>query len=346
MAKKPRAPTPQDEAFLQSIIESPDDDAPRLIYADWLDDHGDKRDRDRAEFIRVQCQLAVLNKDDPPIFRSAQPTAAATFAMHERFDEQPRHKLSDREFALFRKHGDAWAAPVSAMTFWRAFHRGFVEQVTVGVVRFFKDAEALFAAAPVRYAKVMNIGRTNNPEERLAALLTMPSLSRLAGLDLANNNLGPEGVQQLCGSPHLTGLTSLGLPGNGLGASGVKALARFPALPRLTALNLGVNGLDLAGARALVRLPALAGLKHLALHGNSLEDKGVQELVGSPQVAQLRSLDLRFNGIGGDGLRALAESPYLDNLTWLELGHNRIDMRRKEHKALVARFGKALRLEE
>lgn len=45
------------EAFLADIIEHPDDDAPRLIYADWLEDHGDAS---RAEFIRVQCELARL----------------------------------------------------------------------------------------------------------------------------------------------------------------------------------------------------------------------------------------------------------------------------------------------
>ena len=44
-----------DEAFIQAIREAPDDDAPRLIYADWLEEHGQP---DRAEFIRVQCQLA------------------------------------------------------------------------------------------------------------------------------------------------------------------------------------------------------------------------------------------------------------------------------------------------
>lgn len=33
----------QDEAFLSAIAESPDDDALRLIYADWLQDHGDPR---------------------------------------------------------------------------------------------------------------------------------------------------------------------------------------------------------------------------------------------------------------------------------------------------------------
>ena len=39
-----------DEAFLQAIIDNPDDDAPRLIYADWLEERGDPR----GEFIRVQ----------------------------------------------------------------------------------------------------------------------------------------------------------------------------------------------------------------------------------------------------------------------------------------------------
>jgi uncharacterized protein (TIGR02996 family) len=37
------------------VCEQPGDDTPRLIYADWLDDHDD---HDRAEFIRVQCELA------------------------------------------------------------------------------------------------------------------------------------------------------------------------------------------------------------------------------------------------------------------------------------------------
>ena len=41
-----------DEAFLADIAENPDDDASRLVYADWLDDHGEA---DRAELIRLQC---------------------------------------------------------------------------------------------------------------------------------------------------------------------------------------------------------------------------------------------------------------------------------------------------
>jgi uncharacterized protein (TIGR02996 family) len=46
-----------DDAFLHDIIENPDDDRPRLVYADWLDDHGQA---ERAAFIRVQCELARM----------------------------------------------------------------------------------------------------------------------------------------------------------------------------------------------------------------------------------------------------------------------------------------------
>ncbi len=49
----------QEEAFIEDIAEHPEDDTPRLVFADWLEDHGDEA---RAEFIRVQCQLANLDE--------------------------------------------------------------------------------------------------------------------------------------------------------------------------------------------------------------------------------------------------------------------------------------------
>ena len=43
--------------FIDAIRISPDDDSPRLVFADWLDEHGESA---RAEFIRVQCELAPM----------------------------------------------------------------------------------------------------------------------------------------------------------------------------------------------------------------------------------------------------------------------------------------------
>lgn len=42
-------------ALLKAIKAHPDEDTPRLMYADWLQERGQD---DRAEFIRLQCELA------------------------------------------------------------------------------------------------------------------------------------------------------------------------------------------------------------------------------------------------------------------------------------------------
>src|SRR5258708_2283740 len=43
-----------DDAFIRDICITPGDDTPRLIYADYLEDYGDK---ERAEFIRLQVNM-------------------------------------------------------------------------------------------------------------------------------------------------------------------------------------------------------------------------------------------------------------------------------------------------
>jgi uncharacterized protein (TIGR02996 family) len=45
---------PTESALLQAVIASPDDDLPRLVLADWLEENGQP---ERAEFIRVQIDL-------------------------------------------------------------------------------------------------------------------------------------------------------------------------------------------------------------------------------------------------------------------------------------------------
>jgi uncharacterized protein (TIGR02996 family) len=71
---------PGDErALLHAVCAEPGDDVPRLAYADYLDENGQA---DRAEFIRVQVELARLPGHDPR-----------------------RLGLGLREAALLRQHG-------------------------------------------------------------------------------------------------------------------------------------------------------------------------------------------------------------------------------------------------
>jgi uncharacterized protein (TIGR02996 family) len=46
-------------SFLAAIRADTEDDAPRLVFADWLEENGDPV---RAEFIRVQSELARLTE--------------------------------------------------------------------------------------------------------------------------------------------------------------------------------------------------------------------------------------------------------------------------------------------
>src|SRR5947207_5293082 len=50
-----------EEAFLQAIRESPDDDDLRLVFADWLEE----RDDPHGELMRVQVELSRLPHRSP-----------------------------------------------------------------------------------------------------------------------------------------------------------------------------------------------------------------------------------------------------------------------------------------
>lgn len=48
------------QSFIDKMLESPNDDTVRLVYADWLDEFGDcDRDRATAEFIRLSCKMVA-----------------------------------------------------------------------------------------------------------------------------------------------------------------------------------------------------------------------------------------------------------------------------------------------
>lgn len=53
---------PTAEHLYAAILAAPDDDAPRLAWADALDERGGPGDADRASFVRVQVELARLQE--------------------------------------------------------------------------------------------------------------------------------------------------------------------------------------------------------------------------------------------------------------------------------------------
>ena len=53
----------EDDPFIRAVLVDPENEAPRLIYADWLEERGDPR----GEYLRLECYLATLSQDDPQL---------------------------------------------------------------------------------------------------------------------------------------------------------------------------------------------------------------------------------------------------------------------------------------
>lgn len=136
--------------LLRAILDNPEDDTVRLVYSDWLEEHGDQ---DRSEFIRAQIDVH-----------------------HEHGTElvSPARKRADE---LLQKHGFAWSHMPGKPTYTPprtislgivhvrlpyqdphsinslaslTFRRGFIESITLPSRAFTQNtAESLFSNHPI-----------------------------------------------------------------------------------------------------------------------------------------------------------------------------------------------------
>ena len=320
-------------AFLRAICAAPDDDTPRLVFADWLDEHGDAK---RAEFIRVSCELEQVEEFGPR-WRA----------------------LGERSRKLLDPNRAKWSSELADRKLLNVeFRRGFVDEVTIYSKRFVADAAKLLALAPIQRLKLADLtaARGNVP---LDDVLACPAVARLRGLDLSNTPLPDSAVEQLAACVNLRGLRELSLDASALTGDACRTLLRSEYLAGLTDLTLAVRfdsnaaGNDLAvalaaepglrriarltlrgcqvgpaGAKALAGSPHAAGLRFLAVSGGGysaetrLGPKGMQALARSVNLAGLTALVVTGQEIGLGGVQALADSPHLDGLRHLDLSGN------------------------
>ena len=231
-----------DHAFQHAVLEEPDDDAVRLVYADWLEDRGDPR----GELIRVQVRLAAW---EPDLCR--------------------RTELRRREEELLARHSARWLGPLRRLCTRHEFHRGFARLTMPAALLLGRRSGAftrkLFRQAAVEWLHLQ--GSTS----AVAELARTDHLGELTALDLSGNQLGDDAVRALAESPHLKCLTRLDLSNNRLSDAAIGALLDADWCRRLTWIGLRNNRLTSKGASALAEACDPARLRWFDLHGNDLE---------------------------------------------------------------------------
>jgi uncharacterized protein (TIGR02996 family) len=261
------------EPFLRAIFAAPDDDLPRLVFADYLEEQGDAA---WAELIRVQCELARLPEDDP---RWPELTLRDRAAQRQIFNQQ-RAELGDEVLcALF-----------SPARMDRGFHPRTwisVEAEQLGD----PDAFRLFAVShyPEWYGATelkVTSGRITTPDQ-LQTLLAGPVTERVTKLDLSGNVVETPVRFDGLDEPGLSVFDVEVKPV--VTVRMVEALAGMRECRRLTDLDLRNDELDNDAARALTASPHLYRLCRLALlEGNRFKGRMWQQVLArfGPDVAQ------------------------------------------------------------
>jgi uncharacterized protein (TIGR02996 family) len=160
---------------VRAIRAAPDDDAPRLVCADWLLDRGDPR----GEFVAVDVRRHRSAPKDPDYGR-----------------------LSDRHDELHRQYAATWAAPLVTLGVARPFfHRGFV-----GYASLLDDAVANLGAI-CRLEPVVEVYLGGDDDDAYATAAAALELAQIRRFQLS----GGPATAALLASPWLGAIDELEL---------------------------------------------------------------------------------------------------------------------------------------
>lgn len=236
----------QRAVFLREIKDHPNDDTPRLILADWLQDQGEAR----GELVFSQVHRRRLAEDDPQ-----------------------RVALQLRERQILKRYVFTWLGPLVDLASAWTFQRGLLRLEMRGD-RFLqlKDDDATQEA----FAWVEDLSLHGVVPQQLPQILASEFLQEVIGLDLSENRLGDDGMTPFVDAP-LGHLRSLTLAGNRIGQRGIATLAQCGWLVGLRHLDVSSNRIA-DGGRVLAECPLLENLACLDVRENRLTIESVASL--------------------------------------------------------------------
>ena len=231
------------EPFLRAISEAPDDDAPRLVFADWLDENSEP---ERAEFIRLQVRLArapqeiAIEQRCEELLRANWPkwviTLHGTAALWTEFTVSNRPTPGATRFEVGNEDGlfDTWIYCQSELKDWE---RGFPASVYVqgSSDLFLNYVNTIHEFVPVRRLRLMNL---DDPDSLICTLAGVPLLQRVRDLMLRGVSIADDAAVALANSPFASGLRLVSMIADHMSDRAGRAFAESPYLGGLESLHL------------------------------------------------------------------------------------------------------------
>lgn len=340
------------EGLVRAVFHNPDDDTPRLIFADWLEENGQI---DRAALIRYQCEQARYK----PAAKRYKELAVLIKPLAEKFKKAMR-PLPDGVRVEFRRGflrvdgGAIWDVAALPARFVDLFHNGWVETLVTthydseygegsGTLSLAAHVGELDASQyPVYSDSLLTLAGATHAARSAGRLARMKvhkeNATEFAQLEaVAAGTADADGPRDTRAVRAFTGVTpgaftilqrtgrfdgarELSVRG-ALGDAEAEVLTEAD-LSKLTELNLGGFNFSAAGARALSHCDQLRGLDRLQLPYCTFADGGFAALVSGTAFAGVEHLDLRGCELTDADLEALARSKAFPALAHLELDDN------------------------
>lgn len=271
------------EALIAEIRASPEDDAPRLVAADWFEEQGAPADTARADFIRAQVERARLAPNDPA-----------------------QSELQAMELRLLKQYQREWCG--SHHLFNKCvFRRGFIEYVHLHLQKFQHHRRELMRLEPVRDVRLTGWWRCQ--EHLVRRVAECEELRNLETLRFHHQgpHKDPDGrVLPLLESPHLTGLRKLVCPSMEFSPEDRKRFETLPIIRQVEELSLPM--LDYQAGEWFSERPQLLhefeNLKSITIGPYSTRLLATLQTENAWQ--NLRKLDVAFTGWDHDEILPLA----------------------------------------
>src|SRR5262249_28461886 len=256
---------------------------PRLAYADWLEEHGQ---RERGQFIRLHVAWCRRPADAPEDEELKRSLIAAWRAA--RLPKKPLPKggyVYDRGFIAgvsfngsepFREHLEealARAPTIRVLSVWPAYeeHLAWLAESPLlarltGLSCPITDEEvASFVASPhFEGMRFIDWDLEDDALEMARLLASAKRLRQLTVLDFERCHFGDEGMEALASASHLRTLRKLDAGSfdgsHELGEAGIRALTSSRYLKQLTHLNFSGSAINGAALRRLLRWGGAARL--------------------------------------------------------------------------------------
>jgi uncharacterized protein (TIGR02996 family) len=203
-------PELNETAFLRSIAEN-DDDAGRLMLADWLEENGDQP---RADFLRVQCEL-----------------------LSSGMSEDRRRTLRVRERQLLDAHRQEWVRSFGLPLEDVSFQGGLIAGARLSQWQDGRllDTEHAPWLATLRELDLSSLGIGDAGLKMFAEEARFPALRKLI---LSDNGITDDGLSALARAAGLPRLETVYLSQNSLG-NGARSILERVAHFHLKDLDLG-----------------------------------------------------------------------------------------------------------